>query len=284
MEGNQILDTQYLDINFNGIYIMAQKEDSSIVYFDINGKEIEDNKYESLLKTDNENYFIGIDQEGRYHIVDKNNEILLQDSYTYIEYLFKDYFIVAKDNSLLGIIDLKGNIKIDFQYEVLQKMEHTQILVAKKLVENKIELYTNNLDEFYEKENLSLSIKENKYIQAYSKEETKYFDFNGNELENTQIFQNKLYSKIKNGKWGFVDINGNVIIDFLYDRTTEFTKQGYAGIKIGNKWGVIKEDGSVIIEPIYEIETGNLAPEFAGIYYKVYYGYGESYYTDEVKD
>ena len=107
MEGNQILDTQYLDINFNGIYIMAQKEDSSIVYFDINGKEIEDNKYESLLKTDNENYFIGIDQEGRYHIVDKNNEILLQDSYTYIEYLFKDYFIAAKDNSLLGIIDLK---------------------------------------------------------------------------------------------------------------------------------------------------------------------------------
>ena len=75
-----------------------------------------------------------------------------------------------------------------------------------------------------------------------------------------------------------------MIIDFLYDRTTEFTKQGYAGIKIGNKWGVIKEDGSVIIEPIYEIETGNLAPEFAGIYYKVYYGYGESYYTDEVKD
>ena len=47
-----------------------------------------------------------------------------------------------------------------------------------------------------------------------------------------------------------------------------------------NKWGVIDEKGNIILEPTYTIEESNEDPEFIGKYYRVYYGYGESYFTN----
>ena len=43
------------------------------------------------------------------------------------------------------------------------------------------------------------------------------------------------------------------------------------------KWGVIDRNGDVIVEPVYELTDDN--PEFIGQYYRVLYGFGEFYYT-----
>ena len=69
-------------------------------------------------------------------------------------------------------------------------------------------------------------------------------------------------------------------LDYIYDKVTEFNSYGFAGIKKDNKWGVINETGDIIIEPSYIIQDDSTAPEFLGQYYKIYYGYGENYYTD----
>lgn len=282
MEGKELIAIEYEDINFNGIYVQAIKEDGTYAYFDASGKEITNNLYESVLRTKNENYFVTIDENGKYGVINKNGQVLLANTYMYIEYVFDDYFIAAKDSNLLGVIDAKGNTKIDFKYEVLQKVDNTKVIEAKILKQNKTELYGSDLNNIYSKENISV-ISYPEYIQVYSANEVKYLDENGQELQNTEIFENKLYSKEKNGKWGFIDKEGNVIVDFIYDRTIEFNKEGFAGIKLANKWGVIDQEANVILQPTYQIDTGNVDPEFAGTYYKVYYGYGESYYTNEVK-
>ncbi len=116
-------------------------------------------------------------------------------------------------------------------------------------------------------------------------EQIKYFDYDGNELLARNLFiNNKLYTSYNGEKWGFIDKNDNTVVECKYDRVTEFNEYGFAGICENNKWGVIDENGNIVQEPIYKIDETNSEPEFLGKYYKVYYGYGESYYTNNIEE
>lgn len=92
---------------------------------------------------------------------------------------------------------------------------------------------------------------------------------------------NTLIANKKDNKWGFIDRDGNIVVEHKYDKVTEFNEYGYAGIKLNDKWGVIDSKGNIVKEPSYEDIETNSAPEFLGEFYKVYYGYGEFYYTDK---
>ena len=56
------------------------------------------------------------------------------------------------------------------------------------------------------------------------------------------------------GKYGFVDKDGNVVIDYQYDDVTEQNNYGYAGIKKDGKWGSIDNKGNVVREPTYHLD------------------------------
>lgn len=283
INGKQILPTEYEDINFEGIYIIAVKDEEEL-FFNTQGDKIEDLKYKSIIATNNTKYNITIDMEGLYGIVTEGDKVLVENKYTYIEYLFGDYFIASKDNENLGIINSKDSIIVDFKYDVLQKVENSNVIEAKVLAENMTELYSKNMEKLCSMYNSTVYIYED-YIQAYSKDDIKYFDLDGKELLNTEIFKNnKLFAKKEKDKWGFVDKAGNIVVDCKYDRVTEFNKYGFAGINVDDKWGVVDASGNIIVDPIYKILNNNSDPDFLGKYYKVYYGYGESYYTNEVNE
>lgn len=50
------------------------------------------------------------------------------------------------------------------------------------------------------------------------------------------------------GKWGFMDIDGNIVIAPVYGNVGEFS-EGMARVKIGRYWGFIDTTGTTIIEP-----------------------------------
>ena len=119
------------------------------------------------------------------------------------------------------------------------------------------------------------------YIRLYSNKEQKYFNSNGEEKSNKDILlQNKIFSDVKDGKWGFVDSNGNVIVDYIYDDVTETNQYGFAGVKKDGKWGSINENGQVIMEPTYTLNNNNEV-DFIGEYYKYTYGYKKFNYTND---
>lgn len=191
--------------------------------------------------------------------------------------MFDDYFI-AQDETFLGIIDIKENTKLKFKYELLEKIEGTNIIYGIK--DKMVELIDKNMKVILSMENSELEVKEN-YIKIYNENEMKYFDYEGKELSNIQVIKDQnLYANTKNGKWGYIDKNGNIKIDYVYDMVTEFNEYGYAGIKKDGKWGVINSDGKIVKEPIYEIE--NIYPHFIGQYYRVDLGYGEIFYMNEI--
>lgn len=252
-------------------------------YFDISGNKIDESNYQTVRKTGNENYFITINSDEKYGIIDSTGKVILDNKYRYLEYIYEDYFIASNEEGYLGVINNLGETKVDFKYEVLQKVDNMDIIEAKILKNSTTDIYSSKLEKVYSNKNIFISSYEN-YIKIYSKDDIAYFDKQGNPLENTQIQDGPLYAKKENGKWGLVDKDGNTIVDFIYDRTTSSNEYGFAGINKDGKWGVVDEKGNIIVEPKYKIESENSEPEFIGSYYKVYYGYGESYYTNQIVD
>lgn len=279
--GKTIIPTEYSAIEIKGIYVQAYKDNEENITYNIFGEKIADLEYTSILITENENYKITINEQGFYGIINVQNEKLIENKYSYIEYLFGDYFIVSNEQGKLGIINEKEELKVELKYDVLQKIDDTNVIEAKILSEQKTDIYSSNLELVYSVKNAFI-YKENEYLRVYSKEEDKYLNFNGKVLENKDVFRNNtLLARKKDDKWGFIDRSGNVVVDYKYDKVTEFNEYGYAGIRINNRWGVIDSKGNVVKEPIYENFETNSDPEFLGEFYKVYYGYGEFYYTDK---
>lgn len=60
-------------------------------------------------------------------------------------------------------------------------------------------------------------------------------------------FENNLATIKINEKYGFIDINNNIVIECQYDDVRPF-KQGYAAINENNNWGFINDNGNKIID------------------------------------
>ena len=60
----------------------------------------------------------------------------------------------------------------------------------------------------------------------------------------------------KDNKWGYIDIDGNVVIPFKYEMALPF-HEGHAIVVLGGISGFIKKDGSVLfMSPSYEAHSG----------------------------
>jgi hypothetical protein len=55
----------------------------------------------------------------------------------------------------------------------------------------------------------------------------------------------------KDGKYGYIDINGNNITEFVFDDALYF-RSGVTIVKIGTKYGLLNSEGTLVVEPIYE--------------------------------
>ena len=264
-EGTTVLYPEYDNVYTGGMYLNALK-DKDIFIFDLNGNKIETNEV-SKTKTENANYYITIDKNNKYKVVDSKDNIIIDKDYTYIEYLPGDYFIVERD-SKSGIIDFNGKSVIELKYDSISRINETDIL---QMETNKnIALYNLNMKEIVSMDNAIVKeVKDEKaYILLYSDTDFKYLDKKGNILTSQNLFENNsLFAKNINGKWGFVDKDGNLKVQNDYELVTDFNKYGFAGIKKDGKWGSINQNGEVVQEPTYDLKRN--IPEFVGKYYRV---------------
>ena len=278
-DGTTIVNTEYDSIIFGGMYINAKKGDN-LYLFDLNGASVENKDIVSKTQTNNPNYFIAIDKNDIYTIVDSEDNVLVDNNYSYIEYLPGDYFIVARDGKN-GVIDISGKSVIDLAYTSIFKLNDTELLQAEKIETKTIDLYSSTMNKIVSMDNATITTGNN-YIMLASDTDFAYYDFSGNKLDSKDVFpNNQLFAKKINDKWGFVDKEGNVVIENQYEMVTDFNEYGFAGIKLDGKWGVIEQANHQIIqEPIYELEW--VQPIFIGKYYRIRDWYGDIRYSDDV--
>lgn len=277
-EGKTILYPEYSSVYTGGIYINAVK-DNVIEIFDLQGNKIETD-INSKIKTENSNYYITIDKNNIYKVVDANENVIINNDYNYMEYLPGDYFIVARD-SKNGVVGINGKSVIELKYDSISRINETNILQAE--TNKSIELYNLNMKKITTMSNATIKeVKDDKeYILLFSENDFKYLDKDGNILKAQELFkENNLFAKNVNGKWGFVDKNGNLKVQNKYEVVTDFNKYGFAGIKKDGKWGVIDQEGHIVQEPIYELKWN--MPEFIGKYYRVNAWYGDARFSDKV--
>ena len=280
LDGEVVIPVEFAQVDSTGKYIYTTDVDGNVKVYqeDGNPAEIDSNVY--ILETENENYQIKIDnsQGSVYSILNKNGEQITTQNYSYINYLYDNYFIVSVTGGKVGVINDKEEPIIEIQYDSIEKVEGTDYIITRLSENSSTQLYDKNFKQLCEMTNAIVQTEEN-YVKVYNDTETKYFDLEGNEKQNTEILtNNQIYAKSQDGKWGFVDKSGNVVVDYIYDKVTDLNSYGYAGIKLDGKWGVVNSNGEVIVEPTYTLNTPT-EPEFIKDYYKVEYGYGEFYYT-----
>lgn len=280
IEGNIIVPTEYSQIDITGVYLYATN-DQGVVVYNSDGTQANIDTNIAIINTSNEKYKIRIDNSNgtKYGVIDKEGQQVIDEKYNYIEYLFDDYFIASTENSKLGIIDDKDNVKVEINNDLLQRIEGTDIIQTMTATDNVTRLYDKSLNKICEMANANIEVKDN-YIKISNTEETKYFSKEGKELRNTEVYPNNtLFAKNENGKWGFANKNGDTVVEAKYDRVTEFNEYGFAGVELDGKWGVLNSKGEEILAPTY-VFNDETEPYFIGQYYQVKYALGGVYYTD----
>ena len=277
LEGNMILPIQYENITFAGKYINAYK-DGKLLVFDVTGTLQSEDSYKSLITVANGKYSITMNRDNKYGVIDSNKTNILENKYSYIEYAFDNYFIVSLDEKT-GIVDGNNNIIIPIEKDIVQNIRGNNTIQVINSSDNTFELYNKKMEKVSTQTDARIYIKDN-YIEIASANNIEYFDFDGNKQEAKNIFtENKIFAQQKDGKWGYVDKNGNTVVEFKYEMATDINKYGFGAFKLDGKWGVIDQNGNVIKEATYDLQQYN--PQFIGQYYEVSNVYQILYYSNE---
>ncbi len=222
----ELLSPEYDELFVSGMYINATK-DKNISVFELNGKKIENTEYIGLSKTSTDKFYIVMNEEYKY-----------------------------------GILDMQRKQVFPCENDYIKEVEGTDLISVTN--ENDITIYSASLQKLFSIENARMDIVNN-YIRIVSDDEVNYFTLDGKKVDNKSVYlKNEIYADSKNGKWGFVDLDGNVIVKYKYDKVTEINEYGFAGIKKNGKWGVINKEGKVILKPTYESDAED--PIFIGKY------------------
>ena len=274
MDGNIQIELKYDNIFISGKYINAQNGENIDIYDYSTKKKIDYDGIVGINQTTTNQYSIAITDDEKYKIIDNEQDELKEQKYDYLEYIYEDYFITYK-NKKFGIINSNGERIVDYKYDSIQKVPNANMVIAITLQKNLTEILKDGKT-VVSMVNAEITNKDNYFIISSSNERI-YIDFDGNIVKNTDFLDLQLYASNKNGKWGFINKNGDVVIDYKYDYATELNINGFAGIKQNGKWGVINSNGEIIVEPMYEIKTNN--PNFVGKFYEINKGYGYNYFV-----
>jgi hypothetical protein len=85
-----------------------------------------------------------------------------------------------------------------------------------------------------------------------------YVDRDGNTVIEPQFDLADLFSEdraavmpdIDTAKWGFIDTNGELVIEAQFDQTLQFS-EGLAAVRIGDQWGFVDKNGNMVLQPQY---------------------------------
>lgn len=254
----QILENKYDEITqiYLGEYYLV-KEGGKQKLIDSKGNTIIENGFDEIKSaTSNGVIFV---KNNLYGEMNTSGEITIDPKYQDLKEAANGAYI-AKQNDKYGIIDQAQNTNLAFDYTGITYNEKAKLYLAEDA-----EYKTSIIDEKFNVKITGILSEINldkSYIRMRIEDEYKYYNLKGEEKSNTEILENNtLFLSKKDGKYGYVDKKGNVVVDYIYDDATEQNEYGYSAVKKNGLWGSINKDGKIIIEPKYNLES-NLKIDF----------------------
>lgn len=249
-----ILEAKYdeiVKVYGNDMYVVKQAGKQVLVKKD--GTEVLNSGYNEIkeILKNAENGII-YTKDGKYGVMKTTGEVIIAPDYEMLKEA-KSGLLMAKQNGKYGVIDLQKVSKVQPVYISIHYNEKADLYIAEK------EDYTNDiLDNTFvvRQTGILIDIDDEKgYLALKQGEDYKYYNFKFEEKKITEIqTANTLFKSKKDGKYGFVDKDGKVVVDYQYDDVTEQNQYGYAGIKKDGLWGAVDNKGNVVQEPTYNLE------------------------------
>ena len=293
--GYEVLKNEYQEIKSLGKdtkkYIVKQNDKYGIY-------DILDCKYQEVLALNNSEIFC-VKEEGKYKVINDKEEVVFSESFNQIkevkdniivyknskgytaynvktnEKLEKVYsdltyttnnMFIAKSGNNYGIINLANETKVDFQYSNINYYEDIKIYELEEKNTNINKILNSDLTEIAQGVVSETNVKKS-YVKVWTEVGYKYFETNGQEKSSKDILtNNNLFLSKQNGKYGFVDKEGKVVVDYIYDDAREQNDFGYIAVKKDGLWGSLDKNGHVVIETKYNLED-NLLIDFIGEYH-----------------
>lgn len=261
--GNSILEAAYDGIEriYKNDYYVAKKQNKQILV-QKGGTEALTSGYDEIKEVlkNNENGII-YTKDGKFGVMKTTGETTIEPTYEELKEAKSGIFI-AKQNGKYGLIDIQKNTKLEFKYSSISYDEKADIYVAED------ENFNNEIiDNTFAVKQTGILIdmdNEKGYIALRQGDDYKYYNFKFEEKNVKDVYtSNSLYLSKKDGKYGFIDKDGKVVVDYIYDDATEQNAYGYAGVKKDGKWGSIDNKGNVVQEPTYNLDD-YLKVDFVG--------------------
>ena len=251
---NLVLPNQYEGIEpvyGNDLYVVVEAGKQKLIQKD--GTEVLKDGFDkitAILKASGAGVIY--QKADKYGVMDLTGKVLIDSTYESLQEAKPGIFIASKDGKF-GIIDSSGQEKVPFQYQSITYQEAADFYIAEDA-----SFQANILDSNFTVKQTGILIQvdsDRGFIELKQGEDNKYYNFKFEEKSLTDILTNNtVFVSKKDGKYGFVDKNGNVVVDYLYDDVTSQNSYGFAGIKKDGKWGSIDNKGNVVIEPTYSLD------------------------------
>lgn len=271
------VEVKYQDVQAiygNGNYVV--KEDGKWEIVNSEGTTYLKGKFDKVKSIDGEN--VVVISNNKYGVMTLTGETKIDTKYQDITYAFDDNYIF-KENNQYGIINLAGEKKIKASYDSLIYRAESGIFEGDK---------ANLADTEFIGSDLTVKLKgilseintELGYMKVRVESEYKYYNFKFEEKDSKELLKgNTLFLDKKDEKYGYVNKDGVVIVDYIYDDAREQNEFGYASVKKDGMWGCVDSRGKQVIAPSYTLENASLI-EFINKWHR-----GEdlnlNYYTDK---
>lgn len=272
----QILECTYSkieNITSNNLYVVTENGNKEIVS---EGGEVKlTYNYEEIVSINRDN--IIVKNNSKYGIINISGDTLIEPTYEDMSYISEENYIARKDGKY-GIINIANEVKVNFTYTNIIYMQEENFIQADRedglsdLMDTSFNIKVTGI--------ISEINVTDGYLKVRVNNEYKYYTLSLEEKSSKDILSsNTLFLDKKDGKYGLVDKNGIVIVDYIYDDATEQNDYGYAAVKSNGKWGAIDQTGKVVVSPSYDLAQ-NTVISFIG---KWHLGpdLNANYYTDE---
>ena len=216
-----------------------------------NENVIMDGGYEDIAEAKADSFIVI--KDGKYGIINNNKEEIIVPQYEELKYAFSIYYIAKKDGKY-GIINLENQEVIPFEYNSMVYVENAGFIQADKS-ETETVIFDSNLAQKITGIISEINI-EKGYIKVYVNNEYKYYNFKFEEKNATDLLtSNNLFLSKKDGKYGYVDKTGKLIVDYIYEDATEQNICGFASVKKDGVWGSINKIGAIAVEPSVNLDN-----------------------------
>ena len=291
-EGKTVVEPKYVDIDIlgkdNKSGFIVKDDSGKYGIIDYSNNQVLEIKYDSVEKVyGNDLYVVTVD--GKQKLVNKENADVLTEEFDSIKQILanQENAVIFTKTEKYGVMNLSGEVLINPEYDYLGETK-VGIFIAKKgdkygiinsakeekvpfeytsiIYNKKADIYIaedSNLNSNILNGNLETKVsgilvelnEAKEYLKLRISDEYKYYNFKFEEKQEIDIFPHRtLFLNKKEGKYGYVDKNGNIIVDYIYDDAMEQNDYGFVAVKKDGKWGSIDSKGKLVQEPTYNLD------------------------------